>query len=277
MAKKGGLGRGLDALFEDNSDLSSSVSELRISQIEPNRAQPRRHFDEQALAELAESISQHGVVQPLLVRPLPGGVYQIVAGERRWRASRLAGLESVPAIVRELDDEQTAEIALIENLQREDLNAIEEAEGYRVLTEKYGLTQEQAARRVGKSRPAVANALRLLTLPAEITDRIRSGEISAGHGRALLAITDDALREKAVAMILAGASVRDIERLAQNKTAGRKNSPKPADRWYCEAELALSEALARRVKVLPGKKKGILQIEFYGRDDLKALAELLSR
>lgn len=159
MAKKGGLGRGLDALFEDNSEMSAETAELRISQIEPNRGQPRRKFDEQALSELSESIAQHGVVQPLLVRPIGGGRYQIVAGERRWRASRMAGLQTVPAVIRELSDEQTMEIALIENLQREDLNAIEEAEGYKALIDKFGLTQEQVASRVGKSRPAISNAM----------------------------------------------------------------------------------------------------------------------
>lgn len=276
MAKKGGLGRGLDALFEDNSEMSAETAELRISQIEPNRAQPRRKFDEQALNELAESITQHGVVQPLLVRPIGGGRYQIVAGERRWRASRMAGLQTVPAVVRELSDEQTMEIALIENLQREDLNSVEEAEGYKSLIEKFGLTQEQVASRVGKSRPAISNSMRLLLLPKKVIDRMRSGEISAGHGRALLAITDDELREKAVEMILSGASVRDIEKLGKKPAASPKKK-KSTDIYYSEAEIAISESLGRKVKIIPGKKKSIIQIEFYSKDDLKNIAGLLDK
>ena len=276
MAKKGGLGRGLDALFEDNSEMSAEAAELRISQIEPNRAQPRRKFDEQALSELSESIAQHGVVQPLLVRPIGGGRYQIVAGERRWRASRMAGLQTVPAVIRELSDEQTMEIALIENLQREDLNAIEEAEGYKALIDQFGLTQEQVASRVGKSRPAISNAMRLLLLPDKITDKMRDGEISAGHGRALLAITDDELREKAVEMILSGASVRDIEKLGKKPAASPKKK-KSTDIYYSEAEIAISESLGRKVKIIPGKKKSIIQIEFYSKDDLKNIAEMLDK
>ena len=276
MAKKGGLGRGLDALFEDNSEMSAETAELRISQIEPNRGQPRRKFDEQALSELSESIAQHGVVQPLLVRPIGGGRYQIVAGERRWRASRMAGLQTVPAVIRELSDEQTMEIALIENLQREDLNAIEEAEGYKALIDKFGLTQEQVASRVGKSRPAISNAMRLLSLPDKITDKMRSGEISAGHGRALLAITDDELREKAVEMILSGASVRDIEKLSRKPAASPKKKKSP-DIYYSEAEIAMSESLGRKVKIIPGRKKGVIQIEFYSKDDLKNIADMLDK
>lgn len=276
MAKKGGLGRGLDALFEDNNELTAETAELRISRIEPNRAQPRRKFDEQALNELAESITQHGVVQPLLVRPIGGGRYQIVAGERRWRASRMAGLQTVPAVVRELSDEQTMEIALIENLQREDLNSVEEAEGYKSLIEKFGLTQEQVASRVGKSRPAISNSMRLLLLPKKVIDRMRSGEISAGHGRALLAITDDELREKAVEMILSGASVRDIEKLGKKPAASPKKK-KSTDIYYSEAEIAISESLGRKVKIIPGKKKSIIQIEFYSKDDLKNIAGLLDK
>ncbi len=276
MAKKGGLGRGLDALFEDNSEMSAEAAELRISQIEPNRAQPRRKFDEQALSELSESIAQHGVVQPLLVRPIGGGRYQIVAGERRWRASRMAGLQQVPVVIRELSDSETMELALIENLQREDLNAIEEAEGYKALIDQFGLTQEQVASRVGKSRPAISNAMRLLLLPDKITDKMRDGEISAGHGRALLAITDDELREKAVEMILSGASVRDIEKLGKKPAASPKKK-KSTDIYYSEAEIAISESLGRKVKIIPGRKKGVIQIEFYSKDDLKNIAEMLDK
>ena len=190
-AKKGGLGKGLDALFMDNETVDSGgVVTLRLSQIEPNRDQPRKIFSEEALNELADSIREHGVLQPLLVRPLPGGSYQLVAGERRWRASRMAGLQEVPVVIREMDEEQAMEIALIENLQREDLNAIEEATGYKQLMERYGMTQEQVAKRVGKSRPAIANALRLLNLPQKVMDMVGEGEVSPGHARALLAFDD---------------------------------------------------------------------------------------
>ena len=188
----------------------------------------------------------------------------------------MAGLQTVPAVVRELSDEQTMEIALIENLQREDLNSVEEAEGYKSLIEKFGLTQEQVASRVGKSRPAISNSMRLLLLPKKVIDRMRSGEISAGHGRALLAITDDELREKAVEMILSGASVRDIEKLGKKPAASPKKK-KSTDIYYSEAEIAISESLGRKVKIIPGKKKSIIQIEFYSKDDLKNIAGLLDK
>ena len=192
--KKGGLGRGLDAIFAENTQESGSGAVmLRISELEPNREQPRKDFDEKAMAELADSISQHGVLQPLLVRPIFGGGYQIVAGERRWRAARMAGLSEVPAMVREMNDGEVMELALIENLQREDLTPLEEARGYQTLLEKYELTQEEVAKTVGKSRPAVTNAMRLLGLPQEIQDMVERGELSAGHGRALLAFADEEL------------------------------------------------------------------------------------
>ena len=193
MAKQRGLGRGLDALFTESDiarEPTSSVSELRLTQIEPNKEQPRKTFDQKALQELAKSIEANGILQPMLVRPMEDGTYQLVAGERRWRASRMAGLTTVPVIIREMSDEQAMQISLIENLQREDLNPIEEAEGLQLLITRYSLTQEEAASRVGRSRPAIANSIRLLGLPEEVRELTRNGDISAGHARALLALGD---------------------------------------------------------------------------------------
>lgn len=273
MARKGGLGKGLDAIFAENDTEGERTAVLlKVAELEPNRKQPRRDFNEQALAELADSISQHGVLQPLLVRPLMGGGYQIVAGERRWRASRMAGLEEVPAVVREMSDSQVMELALIENLQREDLNSLEEAEGYRSLMESYGMTQDDVAKTVGKSRPAVANALRLLNLPEDLQKLVSSGVLSAGHARALLSFPDEKSMREAAKAAEAGASVREIEKMAQKaaekpkaKTAARKM------RYYEEAELALKENLGRKVRVSGTKKRGVLQIEFYGEEDLADL------
>lgn len=274
MNKKGGLGKGLGALFTENETDPASAVTLRISEIEPNRDQPRKEFDAEALTALSDSIARHGVLQPLLVRPLAGGGYQLVAGERRWRAARMAGLSEVPAVIREMTENETMELALIENLQREDLNPLEEAEGYRNLTEKYGLTQEEISERVGKSRSAVANALRLLSLPDKICALLRSGQLSAGHGRALLAFEDEDLREKAVRAALAGASVRELERMA--KAASKKpaqKSPAPrASAYHSEVSLALSETLGRRVSVRTAGKKNCLEIEFYSDEELKDLA-----
>ena len=279
MAKKGGLGRGLDALFSENAGDEQAAVEVRLSEIEPNRDQPRKDFDEEALAELADSILKHGLIQPILVRPLSNGTYQIVAGERRWRASRLAGLTQVPVIIRELDDTAAMELALIENLQREDLNPVEEALGYKTLLEEYGMTQEKAAERVGKSRPAVANALRLLHLPSEELTMVRSGEITAGHGRALLSISDPEVYEKAVKMAKSGMSVREIERLSRagKKTGRGETAPKkPSETFYSEMELALKAELGRKVKITGSGKKGILEIEFYGKEDLADIAARLA-
>lgn len=281
MAKKGGLGRGLDALFSENSGEEQAAVEVRLSEIEPNREQPRKDFDQEALAQLAESIREHGLIQPILVRPLPGGTYQIVAGERRWRASRMAGLTAVPVIIRELDDTAAMELALIENLQREDLNPVEEALGYKTLMEDYGMTQEKAAQRVGKSRPAVANALRLLNLPEKELTMVRSGEISAGHGRALLSISDPEVYAKAVKMAKSGMSVREIERLSKaGKKPGGKaavNSKKSAgDTFYSELELALKAELGRKIRIVKSGKKGILEIEFYDKEDLASIAARLA-
>lgn len=279
--KKTGLGRGLDALFMDNAaeEISStSAVRLKLMEIEPNRAQPRRSFDEEGLSELTESIRQHGVLQPLLVRPLPDGGYQLVAGERRWRAARNAGLSEVPVVVREMTDEEVSVLALVENLQREDLNPVDEAVGYQQLMEQHHLTQEDVAERVGKSRPAVANALRLMKLPKEELELLRVGKISAGHARALLGIEDvDRLHETAQRIVKQGLSVREVEKIARQKPSGAKPAPRKTGRdiYFDEVEMALSQALGRRIRVLTrsGKESGILEIEFYDRVDLAALAK----
>ena len=279
MAKTNRLGKGLNVYFEENStDLGSPVS-VRLSEIEPNRDQPRKDFDPEALAELAESIARYGLIQPLLVRPMGDG-YQLVAGERRWRASKMCGMVEVPVIIKELDDAQTAEIALIENLQREDLNPIEEAMGYRSLMDDYGLTQDEVSERVGRSRSAVANSVRLLGLPEEITLMVRTGKISAGHGRALLGFNDKDEMAKAAKIASFGATVRDIEKMAKRANEKASGKAKPTvninrDPYFDEVALALSEALGRRVKVTKEKGKGVLSIEFYSNDELKDMANKL--
>lgn len=278
-SKKGGLGRGLDLLFADNgAEGEQNVIMLPIGEVEPNREQPRRDFDQETLLQLADSIREHGVLQPILARPLPGGNYQIIAGERRWRASRIAGLGEIPVIVKELTDGEAMELALIENLQREDLNPVEEALGYQKLMDQYGNTQEEVARRVGKSRPAVANTLRLLQLPDQVLNYVKNGELSAGHARALLGVegdreTVDLARE----LIRTGATVRQAEKLV------KKRSQPPQEKtvdflhsYYAEVELALTEALGRKVNVTAKRNKGTLQIEFYDEADLGALAKRLS-
>lgn len=274
-AKMGGLGRGLDALFAENAveEQGKTVS-LRISEIEPNRDQPRKQFDEAALVDLAASIEQHGVLQPLLVRPLPGGGYQLVAGERRWRASRMAGLTEVPVIVREMTDREASELALIENLQRQDLNPMEEALGYRTLMEQYGMTQEEAARAVNKSRPAVANALRLLNLPEELAEMVRDGKISAGHARTLLSFeTAEEQAEAAQAVIKQDLSVRALEKMAKasRSTKRPERAIRHRDSLFDEVEIVLTEQLGRKVRVLDKGEGGLLQLEFYSKDDLTAL------
>ncbi len=280
MAKKqSGLGKGLNALmFENSVDDMVATNTLPINEIIPNKDQPRKTFDEGALQELADSITQHGVLQPLLVRPLTTGGYQLVAGERRWRASRMAGLKEVPVVVKELTDVETMEIAIIENLQREDLNPIEEAEGLQALIDKCGFTQEEVATSVGKSRPAIANALRLLKLPEEVRAMTRDGSISAGHARALLAFDNDVMiKEAADNIIRNNLTVRDVERLAKmtEKTATRRTGSKRRDSFYDEVELSLTEVLGRKVKVYNGRGKGTLEIEFYSADDLKEIANKL--
>lgn len=280
MAKRQGLGKGLEKLFSENdTEGMVSTNTLLLSEIVPNKDQPRKTFDEAALDELADSIRQHGILQPLLVRPIATGGYQLVAGERRWRASKRAGLKEVPVVVKELSDTETMEIAIIENLQREDLNPIEEAEGLQALIDKCGFTQEQVAVSVGKSRPAIANSLRLLKLPPEVRDMAKNGEISAGHARALLAFDNEALIYEAAQNIVKNKmTVRDIERLAKisekNSTVSVKRS-KRRDSFYDEVELSLSETLGRRVKVFNGREKGTLEIEFYSIEDLKNIANKL--
>lgn len=273
--KKGGLGKGMSAIFVENS--ASAAEEgavtVKISEIEPNRDQPRKEFDSAALSELADSISQHGVLQPLLLRPMLSGGYRIVAGERRWRAARMAGLSEVPAVIREMTDTEEMLFALIENLQREDLSPLEEAKGYRTLIETQGMTQEEVSQTVGKSRPTVTNALRLLNLPEDIQKMLEQGEITAGHARTLLSFkTEDGMRQGAQ-KAKQGASVRELETLAKRLSEG-KSSPhegRSKNRYYEEAQLAVGEYLGRKVKVAGTKKKGTLQIEFYGEEDLQNL------
>ena len=284
ISKKGGLGKGLDALFLDNSteEKGGSVT-VSLNDIEPNREQPRKDFDEDALSELAESIAQHGVIQPLLVRPISDGGYQLVAGERRWRASRMAGLTEVPVFIREMSDRQVAEVALIENLQREDLNPLEEAKGYAQLMKDYSLTQEQVAKSVGKSRPAIANAMRILELPEAVLELVRQGKLSAGHARTLLPLKEDKeLLRLAQEIILKDISVRETERIVK-AILNPKNEKSPAkkakrDSYYDECELAIKSELGRRAEIHVSKgNKGTIEIEFFSKDDLKSLLEALTR
>lgn len=281
MAKKlGGLGKGLNAIFieNDSEDNNGSVM-LKISEIEPNRSQPRKEFDEKALGELAESISKHGLLQPLLVRPLTMGGYQIVAGERRYRACRMAGITEVPVIIRELGETETMEIALIENLQREDLTPMEEAFGYKVLMDEHGFTQEEVAQSVGKSRPAIGNALRLLKLPQSITELLNDGKISAGHARALLTLEDEELmKELADEIIKKDLSVRQVEKICSKKPKPvKEETPEKKPSFYSMVELALNESLGRKIKVNKnkGKEGGVLQIEFYSDEELTELSNKL--
>ncbi len=278
-AKKGGLkeGIGFDLLFEENSTPGKQSTELRLSQIVPNRDQPRKDFNDEELRQLADSISKHGLIQPLLVRPMEDGTYQIVAGERRWRASRIAGLERVPVVIREMDDRETMELALIENLQREDLNPIEESLGYKTLMDTYGLTQEQVAARVGKSRSAVANALRLLGLTEAETEAVKKGEITSGHARALLAIPYEDIRKEALMLAKGGASVRDIENISKQQKPGiQMKRPKIKNKLYVETEAALANTLGRKVKISGNGKNGVMQIEFFSDDDLFDIAKKLA-
>ena len=283
MAKKlGGLGKGLNAIFiENDSEKNDGAVTLKISEIEPNRSQPRKEFDEQALSELAESISAHGLLQPLLVRPLPLGGYEIVAGERRYRACRMAGLTEVPVIIRELTESETMELALIENLQREDLTPLEEAEGYAVLLNEHHFTQEEIAQSMGKSRPAIANALRLLKLPESVRELLRDGSISAGHARALLTLdSEEAMLTVAEEIIKKDLSVRQTESLCKKpvKVKTEEKSEKQPS-FYKMVELALNESLGRKITVTKNKNKegGVLQIEFYSDEELKELSNLLHK
>ena len=285
MAKKiGGLGKGLSAIFSENdTEDKNEIVTLKISQIEPNRTQPRRSFDEEALQELAGSIADHGVLQPILVRPQIYGGYQIVAGERRYRASRMAGLTEIPAIVRELDDSQTMQLALIENLQRQDLSPMEEAQGYRTLMDSYGFSQEEVARTVGKSRSAVANMLRLLGLPEEIKPVLEEGRLSAGHARALLGLNDPKNIEAAAKKIVdESLSVRQAESLVKklNSDAKKPEKEKPQKlSRYAEVELALNQVLGTKVKIKDNKNDtgGELIIEFYDAPELYAIANKIEK
>ena len=277
-----GLGRGLGALMGDlTAEEPASKSPyqlLPLHKVEPNPNQPRQDFDPEQLEALARSIGEHGVVQPLTVRPLPNGYYQIIAGERRWRAARMAELKETPAVIMEADDKKTMELALIENLQRQDLNPVEEALGYQSLISDYGLTQEEAASRVGKSRPAVTNALRLLQLTPEILEMVRNGSLSAGHARAVLSLKSPQKQQQAAQKIVAlGLSVRQAELLCKNME--REPAPqKPvslAVDYVAECEKNLSRHLGRGVKIVNGKRKGRFELEFYGQEDLQKLLDAL--
>ena len=264
MAKKGGLGKGLDAIFYDNArEDDAGAVELSINDLEPNRTQPRQSFDDGAMTELADSIAQHGVLQPILVRPLLSGGYQIVAGERRWRASRMAGLTTVPAVIRDLTDSEVMQLALIENLQRENLKPLEEANGYKMLMDNFEFTQEEIAKTVGKSRPAITNALRLLNLPEDMQNMLERGEMTAGHARTLLSFKNEDQMKAAARRVTMEANEEKPEKA--DKPAKRRI------RYYDEAELALRDVLNRVVHISGTKKKAALTIEFYGEEDLKNL------
>lgn len=280
--KKGGLGRGLDALLVDNSIENTSANsavKLKLNEIEPNKNQPRKRFDEAAISDLAASIAQHGIIQPLLVRPLGNDGYQLVAGERRWRAARIAGLTEVPVVIRELSDEDASALALIENLQREDLDPIEEAEGYKSLVEQYNLTQEEAAERVGKSRSAVTNIMRLLVLPQAVIDFVKEKKLSAGHARALIPLEDEELTINAAKEIIENKlSVRETEKMVKKllapKAPEKDKKEKEKDKFITEVELSLTETLGRKVQVKGTPKGGSIVIEFFDKDDLEKLAKL---
>ena len=283
MASKKGLGKGLGSLLGDFSEDTAEKSPyqlLPIYKIEPNRSQPRQDFDEEELQSLADSISVHGVIQPLTVRELQSGYYQIIAGERRWRAARMAGLNEIPAVVIEADDRKAMELALIENLQRQDLNPVEEALGYQSLMEDFDLTQEVTAQRVGKSRPAVANALRLLNLSPEVLEKLRTGDLTAGHARAVLSLKPEKKQQEAAQKIIAlGLSVRQAELLCKNMS--REPAPEKevtlAVDYVAECEKSLSKHLGRGVKIVNGKRKGKCELEFYGQEDLQNLLDTLMK
>ncbi len=281
MAKRGGLGRGLDVLFQDTGSGTGeeNTATLPLSEIAPDKGQPRKNFDDEALTELASSIAEHGVLQPIVVRPSPTGEYQIVAGERRWRAARLAGLTEIPVVIREITDAQAMEIALIENLQREDLDPVEEAMGYQQLMERCGYTQEAAAVRLSKSRSAVANSLRLLNLPQVVQELLRTGQLSAGHAKALLSLPRPAEQEAAAASIIQnGMNVRQAEALCKKMMREPRSRKEPArPPLPCEVELSLREVLGAEVHVQYKNGKGHLQVSFYSDDQLKAFANLLGK
>lgn len=285
MAKLGGLGMGLDAIFDDNTlEEKESIRHVRLTEVEPNKNQPRKRFDDAEIQTLADSIREHGLIQPITVRTIVDGRYQIVAGERRWRACKMAGVSEIPIIVRELSDEDTAKIALIENVQRADLNPIEEAAAYKQLIEQYGVTQEAIAKMVGKSRSVIANSVRLLNLPEEVQDMLKNDEISVGHAKALAAIEDEEtmieVARKAAEGLL---TVRAIERLAAELAKGEDvpEAKSDADRriinYYTEMEISLHERLGRKVRINAGKNgKGSLVIDFFDKEDLNSIADLLA-
>ena len=284
MASKrpSGLGKGLGALLGDDvmkTESSGSLS-VPISQVESYSGQPRKHFDEESLQELADSITEHGIIQPLTVRKLSSGYYQIIAGERRWRAARLAGLQEGPVIVMEADDRKAAELAMIENLQREDLNPMEEAAGFQSLIETYHMTQEEAAQRVGKSRSAVTNALRLLGLSPSVRKLVDENKLTAGHARALVPLSPSLQESAANAIIAGGLSVRQTEALVKRLSAEKKESKKPRNDevdYLAEAQNELKAKLCRGVKIVSGRKKGRIELDYYGVDDLNALLEALEK
>ena len=282
MASQKGLGKGLGALLGDFGEEpmeQSAYQLLPIYKVEPNPDQPRQDFDDEELQALADSIQVHGVIQPLTVRELPNGYFQIIAGERRWRAARMADLAEVPAVVIEADDKLAMELALIENLQRQDLNPVEEARGYHRLMDEFGLTQEETANQVGKSRPAVANSLRLLTLCPEVLERLRKGELTAGHARAILQLKSEKKQQVAAQKIVAlGLSVRQAELLCKNMNREQEPKEEPetlAVDYVAECEKSLSKHLGRGVKIVNGKRKGRFELEFYGQDDLQVLLDAL--
>ena len=283
MAGNKGLGRGLGALlgdFDEEIREKTPYKLLPIQKVEPNRNQPRQDFDEEELQSLADSIATHGIVQPLTVRQMESGYYQIIAGERRWRAARLAGLREVPVVVIEADDKTTMELALIENLQRQDLNPVEEALGYQTLISEYGLTQEDAAQRVGKSRPTVTNALRLLSLCPEVLEQVRSGKLTPGHARAVLSLKTPAQQKDAAQRIIAlGLSVRQAELLCKNlsKPVPKEKEPTLTVDYVAECEKTLSRQLGRGVRIINGKRKGRFELEFYGQEDLQLLLDALMK
>lgn len=278
--KKGGLGRGIDILFEDNSsNTENAAKNLRLSEIEPNKNQPRKNFDEEALAALAESIKQHGLLQPILVRTYKNG-YQIIAGERRWRACRMLGMDEIPAFIREMSDSDVMQVAIIENLQREDLNPIEEALGFKELIDTYNMTQEEVAKTVGCSRPVITNALRLLNLSDEVQGLLKGGNISVGHAKALLAIPDEKLQSLLAKQAANGMlTVRDIERAAQklNAPIAKTKPHSRKDSYLTEMQIALTEALGQKVKIENNAKKIVLQIEVSSKDELADLAQRITK
>lgn len=277
----GGLGSGLDSLFSDNTTEVQVKKTLRITEIEPNREQPRKNFSDEAITALAESIRDHGMLQPILVRPMEDGSYRIVAGERRWRAARMLGLDEVPVNIKEMTDTEAAQLALIENLQRENLNPVEEAMGFKELIEKYGMTQDAVAKTIGRSRSSVSNSMRILALPDRILNMVEDGELSLGHAKALLSFeNEDLMIATAVKAANGGLTVRQVERASQksleNEDEQSEKSNRRIDNYFVEVELSLKEALGRKVKVDYGKNKGALTLEFYDKDDLAAIVKRLA-